>query len=56
MRTNVFTCPAEETVVGAARRMTNRGVGSAIVVDESGIPRGIVTDGDFGQRCWPPAG
>lgn len=47
MSSNVLTCPPEETVVGIARRMTGMGVGSAVVVDETGVPIGIVTDGDF---------
>jgi CBS domain-containing protein len=47
MSSNVLTCPPEETVVGIARRMTGMGVGSAVVVDEAGVPVGIVTDGDF---------
>ena len=50
MHTNVLTCPPEETVVGVARRMTNMGVGSVIVVDEIGVPMGIVTDGDFRSK------
>jgi CBS domain-containing protein len=50
MHTNVLTCPPEETVVGVARRMTNQGVGSVIVVDEIGVPMGIVTDGDFRSK------
>jgi CBS domain-containing protein len=50
MHANVLTCPPEETVVGVARRMTNMGVGSVIVVDEIGVPMGIVTDGDFRSK------
>jgi CBS domain-containing protein len=50
MHTNVLTCPPEETVVGVARRMTSQGVGSVIVVDEIGMPIGIVTDGDFRSK------
>ena len=50
MQTNVLTCPPEETVVGVARRMTTLGVGSAIVVDDMGIPTGIVTDRDFRSK------
>jgi CBS domain-containing protein len=50
MHTNVFTCPPEETVVGVARRMTERGVGSVIVVDDIGIPMGILTDGDLRSK------
>ena len=47
MHPEVLTCPPDETIVGVARRMTGRGVGSVIVVDDLGIPMGIVTDGDF---------
>jgi CBS domain-containing protein len=50
MRTKVLTCPPEETIIGIARRMTERGVGSAIVVDDVGVPMGIVTDGDFRSK------
>ena len=50
MQTNVLTCPTEETVVGVARRMTTLGVGSAVVVDDKGIPAGIVTDRDFRSK------
>ncbi len=50
MHTNVLTCPPEETVVGVARRMTERGVGSVIVVDEIGVPMGILTDGDLRSK------
>ncbi len=50
MSSNVLTCPPEETVVGIARRMTAMGVGSAVVVDETGVPIGIVTDGDFRMK------
>ena len=47
MRTDILTCPPEETVIGTARRMAYLDVGSIIVVDDMGIPMGIVTDGDF---------
>ena len=50
MHTNVLTCPPEETVVGVARRMTDMGVGSVIVVDDIGVPMGILTDGDFRSK------
>jgi len=50
MQTNVLTCPPEETVVGVARRMTERGVGSVIVLDEIGVPIGILTDGDLRSK------
>ena len=42
MNTNVLTCPPEETIVGVARRMTEREVGSVIVVDNIGAPIGIL--------------
>jgi CBS domain-containing protein len=54
MHTNVLTCPPEERVVGIARRMTERGVGSAIVVDDIGVPMGIVTNGDFRSKVVAP--
>ena len=54
MHTNVLTCPPEERVVGVARRMTERGVGSAIVVDDIGVPTGIVTNGDFRTKILAP--
>ncbi len=50
MNTNVLTCPQEETVVGAARRMTEREVGSMIVVDNKGVPIGILTDRDLRSK------
>jgi len=50
MHTNVLTCPPEETVVGVARRMTERRVGSVIVVDDIGVPMGILTDGDLRSK------
>jgi CBS domain-containing protein len=50
MNTNVLTCPPEETVVGAARRMTEREVGSVVVVDNIGVPIGILTDRDLRSK------
>jgi CBS domain-containing protein len=50
MHVNVLTCPPEETIVGVARRMTEREVGSVIVVDDIGIPIGILTDGDLRSK------
>jgi CBS domain-containing protein len=50
MHRNVLTCPPEETIVGVARRMTNMGVGSVVVVDDLGVPTGIVTDGDLRSK------
>ncbi len=54
MNTNVLTCPSEETVVGAARRMTEREVGSVIVVDNDGVPMGILTDRDLRSKVLAP--
>ena len=50
MHTNILTCPPEETIVGVARKMSNRGVGSIIVVDEYKMPIGIVTDNDIRSK------
>jgi CBS domain-containing protein len=50
MHTNVLTCPPEETIIGVARQMTERGVGSMIVVDDIGDPVGILTDGDLRSK------
>ena len=44
------TCPATDTILAAARRMTDHGIGSIIVVDEALRPIGIVTDRDL-RRC-----
>ncbi len=54
MHANVLTCPPDETIVGIARRMTNMGIGSVIVVDDIGVPIGIVTDGDFRSKVLAP--
>ena len=50
MHKKVLTCPPEERVVGVARRMTEMGVGSVIVLDDIGVPIGIVTDGDLRSK------
>ena len=50
MRTRVLTCAPRETIVEAARQMTEWGVSSAVVVDGGGIPVGMVTDGDFRSK------
>ncbi|HXX35626.1 MAG TPA: putative nucleotidyltransferase substrate binding domain-containing protein [Thermodesulfobacteriota bacterium] len=47
MRSPILTCSPENTVVDAARRMTNANVGSVIVVNEVGVPVGIMTDEDL---------
>ncbi|NJB85578.1 CBS domain-containing protein [Lewinella marina] len=43
-------CHANETIMDAAQRMTEQGVGSIIVVDEDHCPIGIITDRDL-RRC-----
>ncbi|MFH0975850.1 MAG: putative nucleotidyltransferase substrate binding domain-containing protein [Spirochaetota bacterium] len=50
MHADVLTCPPEETIVGIARKMSNRGVGSAIIVDEHRMPIGILTDNDIRSK------
>jgi CBS domain-containing protein len=47
---SVDLADASESVVGAARRMGERGVGTLVVVDQSGRPVGIVTDRDLCLR------
>lgn len=47
MHTPVLSCPAAETVMGAARMMNQQKAGSIIVVDQMNFPVGIVTDGDL---------
>lgn len=47
----VAVAAPRETVVTAARRMSERGVGTLVVVDELQRPLGIVTDRDLALRC-----
>ena len=47
MRSPVHTCSPEQKVVDVARLMTNTNVGSIIVVNETGVPIGIMTDEDL---------
>ncbi len=47
---NVDRSEPGETVRVAAGRMRQRGVGSLVVVDEIGLPIGIVTDRDLAMR------
>jgi CBS domain-containing protein len=44
---DVVTCSVTDSLAEAARRMTARRVGSILVVDEEGRPRGILTDSDL---------
>jgi CBS domain-containing protein len=47
---DVLTCLSEETIEDAAKKMSERGVGSIVVVDESRHPLGIITDKDLRNR------
>lgn len=47
---DVLTCLKEETVNQAAKKMSERGVGSIVVVDERQYPLGIITDKDLRNR------
>lgn len=46
MTQDVLTTSADTTVAGAAKAMTDRRIGSACVVDDSGHLRGIITERD----------
>lgn len=46
MTSDVLTTSPDTTVAVAARAMTDRGIGSACVVDEDGQLRGIITERD----------
>lgn len=48
--TDVLTCLSEETIENAAKKMSERGVGSIVVVDEYYHPLGIITDKDLRNR------
>lgn len=50
MHRHVITCPEDRTVVEAARQMTQKGVGSLLVVDRDGAPVGMLTDGDLRKK------
>lgn len=47
---DVLTCQTGETVGKAARKMSERGVGSIVVVDGHQHPLGIITDKDLRNR------
>src|SRR5690554_200685 len=46
----VLTCARDETVSQIAKKMSDRGVGSIVVVDERQYPVGIITDKDLRNR------
>ncbi len=50
MTVNVVTVRPDNTVVEAARKMAENGVGSVLVVDERGTLIGILTEGDIVRR------
>jgi CBS domain-containing protein len=47
---DVLTCSADTTIRHAASLMTQRNVGSIVVVDDEGRPIGIVTDSDLRSK------
>jgi CBS domain-containing protein len=47
---DVLTCLSGETIGQAAKKMSERGVGSIVVVDKSHHPVGIITDKDMRNR------
>ncbi|MEM6299807.1 MAG: CBS domain-containing protein, partial [Bacteroidota bacterium] len=47
---SVLTCSPADSIQEAARRMTERNVGSLIVTDEQKHPIGILTDTDFRRK------
>lgn len=51
MHTPAVTCRPEDTVGEAARMMSDRRVGSVVVIDRVGEVAGIVTDRDIALRC-----
>ncbi|WP_372638459.1 DUF294 nucleotidyltransferase-like domain-containing protein, partial [Fodinibius sp.] len=47
---DVLSCQEHETVENAARLMSRANVGSILVVDNNGFPKGIVTDKDLRNK------
>ena len=47
---DVLTCISGESIVEAAKKMSERGVGSIVVVDKDHHPLGIITDKDLRNR------
>ncbi len=56
MSRNPVTVDGDHTVLHVARLMRDRDVGSVVVVDSRGRPRGIVTDRDLAVRVLPSEG
>lgn len=49
-RKEVATVQANDTVVGAARKMQEKHVGAVVIVDRAGRPVGMLTDRDIACR------
>jgi CBS domain-containing protein len=47
---DVITASPDETALDVARRLSERGVGTLVVVDRAGRPLGIATDRDVMER------
>lgn len=47
----VETSALDETIDAVARQMSERGVGTVVVLDSEGRPEGILTDRDIVVRC-----
>ncbi|SMO81894.1 DUF294 nucleotidyltransferase-like domain-containing protein [Fodinibius sediminis] len=47
---DVLSCAVHETVGQAARMMSERKVGSIVIVDKQGYPRGVITDKDLRNK------
>ncbi len=50
MTTSVLACLPQTPIRAAARNMTNQRVGSIVVVEQTGVPVGVVTDTDLRVR------
>ena len=47
---NLVSCSPETTLHAAAKQMKENRVGSILVLDENGLPKGIITDSDFRKK------
>ncbi|MET1128376.1 MAG: CBS domain-containing protein [Thermoproteota archaeon] len=50
MTSQVVTAKPEESIVDAAKKMAENGVGSLVIVDDKGYVLGIITEGDIVRR------
>ncbi|MFC4873866.1 DUF294 nucleotidyltransferase-like domain-containing protein [Negadavirga shengliensis] len=46
----VLTCKTGDTVASAVKKMSEKGVGSIVVINHEGYPEGIITDRDLRNR------